>query len=76
VTRQASPSLIVVGAGGVGRETLELITAVRVTAQPYELAGVIDVPRPLNRQLLASHGVPWLGPAGPAGCDRKITASS
>lgn len=65
MTTSAIPSLIVVGAGGVGRETVELITAVRVTTpDKYELAGVIDdAPSSLNRQLLASLGVPWLGPA-------------
>ena len=65
MTTSATPSLIVVGAGGVGRETLELITAVRVTTpDKYELAGVIDdAPSSLNRRLLASLGVPWLGPA-------------
>jgi hypothetical protein len=40
-----------------------VITAVRVTTpDKYELARVIDdAPSSLNRQLLASRGVPWRG---------------
>lgn len=53
-------SLIVVGAGGFGRETIELIRALRSAGSPIELRGVCDDdPELRGKQVL---GVPVLGP--------------
>lgn len=56
--------LIVVGAGGFGRETLDVIEAIaRVGAGPqYNVLGVIDDrPSEVNLNRLAARGYRWLG---------------
>ena len=56
--------LVVVGAGGFGRETLDVVSAVngeRPTPD-FDLLGVVDShPSPANLALLEQMGVPWLG---------------
>jgi sugar O-acyltransferase (sialic acid O-acetyltransferase NeuD family) len=56
--------LIVVGAGGFGRETLDVVQAMNAGSgePPFELLGVVDsAPSDLNLMRLAARGVPWLG---------------
>jgi len=56
--------LIVVGAGGFGRETLDVIEAIaRVGAGPqYNVLGVVDDrPSDVNLNRLAARGYRWLG---------------
>jgi len=57
--------LIVVGAGGFGRETLDVVDAVnRAAPKPkWHIVGVADdAPSALNLGRLAHRGVPYLGP--------------
>jgi sugar O-acyltransferase (sialic acid O-acetyltransferase NeuD family) len=67
--------LVVVGAGGFGRETIDVILAInRKRSTPeFDLLGVVDShPSPTNLTQLELLGVPWLGTveewlaAGPA----------
>ncbi|MCE1173112.1 MAG: NeuD/PglB/VioB family sugar acetyltransferase [Propionibacteriales bacterium] len=56
--------LVVVGAGGFGRQTLDVIEAiVSASASPiYEVRGVLDDrPSEVNLQRLAARGYRWLG---------------
>jgi len=54
--------LIVVGAGGFGRETLDVIDAVNTVDTVWELAGVVDDnPSPHNLDRLARRGAAYLG---------------
>ncbi|GAA3735480.1 acetyltransferase [Leifsonia bigeumensis] len=56
--------LVVIGAGGFGRETLDVVAAVNAAASTpvYDLLGVIDAgPSELNLRRLADLGVPYLG---------------
>jgi sugar O-acyltransferase (sialic acid O-acetyltransferase NeuD family) len=65
--------LIVVGAGGFGRETIDAVMAVNAAAAepPWNLAGVVDdAPSDINRSRLAELGVPYLGT-----CDAAISGS-
>lgn len=55
-----SASLIVVGAGGFGRETLELVRALQLAGSPIELLGVVDDDPELEG--VAVLGVPVIGP--------------
>jgi len=53
-------SLIVVGAGGFGRETIELVRALRAEGRPIDLLGICDDdPKLMGHSVL---GVPVLGP--------------
>lgn len=55
--------LVVVGASGHGRETLDIVEAINA-ARPgtYQLLGVLDAaPSSENLQLLASRSIPYLG---------------
>lgn len=57
-------SLVVVGAGGFGRETLDVVEALGETAgtPPFELLGVLDdAPRPENLARLEALGAAYLG---------------
>jgi sugar O-acyltransferase (sialic acid O-acetyltransferase NeuD family) len=61
--------LVVVGAGGFGRETLDVIEAMAsaATEPPYEVLGVLDDrPSEVNLQRLAARGYRWLGPISEA----------
>lgn len=55
--------LTLVGAGGFGRETVELAAALAVATQGgYAVEGVVDdAPTAVNRQRLAEQGVRYLG---------------
>ena len=56
--------LVVVGAGGFGREAIDVLEAVnRASPTPvYSLLGVVDAkPSPLNLARLASRNIPYLG---------------
>lgn len=55
--------LVVIGAGGFGREVIDVVRAINAHRSPrYHLAGVVDDgPSSVNRQRLASLDVPYLG---------------
>jgi sugar O-acyltransferase (sialic acid O-acetyltransferase NeuD family) len=53
--------LLLVGAGGLGRETLELVRAINAAVPTWDVVGVLDDDPRLHGQLL--HGVPVLGPS-------------
>jgi len=54
--------IIVLGAGGFGRETLDVVTALIAGGAALELVGVIDPgARDLDRERLATRDVPLLG---------------
>ena len=55
--------LVVVGASGHGRETLDIVEAINVeTPGSYDLLGVLDAaPSDENLELLAARGVQYLG---------------
>lgn len=57
-------AVVVVGAGGFGRETLDVAEAVDSAVGPpaAPVIGVVDdAPSPVNLQRLAARGVPYLG---------------
>lgn len=57
--------VVVVGAGGFGRETIDVIEAVIEAGGPVALVGVVDSgPRDADLQRLASRGVAYLGTEG------------
>lgn len=54
--------LIVVGAGGFGRETLDVIEAVNAVSPTFDLLGVVDShPGDVNTKRLQDRGVAYLG---------------
>ncbi|MCW4385032.1 acetyltransferase [Salinibacterium sp. SYSU T00001] len=54
--------LIVIGAGGFGRETLDVIEAINAVAPTFDLLGVIDAhPSEVALQRLHARGVTFLG---------------
>lgn len=56
--------LVVIGAGGFGRETVDVVEAINAAApEPrFELLGVIDgMPSETNLSRLADRGIPYLG---------------
>lgn len=56
--------LVVAGAGGFGRETLDVVEAINLaaTSPVWELLGVVDdALTELNRERLAARGAPFLG---------------
>lgn len=62
-----STRVVVIGASGFGRETLDTIVAVNAAspAAPLEVVGVVDdAPSPENLARLERRGVPWLGGLG------------
>lgn len=60
VSEARSRSLLVIGAGGFGRETIELVRALQSAGEPIELLGVCDDDPTLQGQDVI--GVPVLGP--------------
>jgi sugar O-acyltransferase (sialic acid O-acetyltransferase NeuD family) len=64
-----STSIVVVGAGGFGREVIDIIEALNLEAggpeaadPPWTLLGVVDdSPSAVNLERLADRSVPWLG---------------
>jgi len=59
VTRTARRPLVIVGAGGHGREVLD--TALNDASDSFEVLGFVSDAEPDTRQLEAA-GAPWLGP--------------
>ena len=55
-----STPLLLIGAGGFARETIELVRAINREAPTWELAGLLDDDPELRGQEI--HGVPVLGP--------------
>lgn len=54
--------VVVVGASGFGRESLDVLEAMQAAGAPLEIVGVIDDrPSPLNLHRLAQRGVEYLG---------------
>lgn len=56
--------IVVIGAGGFGRETLDVIEAInrRSSPAPFSVVGVVDdAPSELNLTRLAARGIEWLG---------------
>ncbi len=63
----SSPLVVVVGAGGFGRETLDVLAAMTAAGvgPGYRLVGVLDDrPSAVNLDRLAAHGASYLGPVG------------
>lgn len=57
-----SERIVVIGAGGFGRETLDVIEAAVAAGAPLTLLGVVDSgPREADLDRLAARGVPFLG---------------
>lgn len=54
--------LVVVGAGGHGRELLDTIEAINAAAPRWNLLGVVDDDPGENLERLRRRGVQWLGP--------------
>lgn len=55
-------SLVIVGAGGFGRETIDVVRAINADRPTWSLRGVIDdQPSEVNLRRLADLGVPHLG---------------
>ena len=56
--------IVVIGAGGFGRETLDVIEAINAATQPspFTVVGVVDdAPSELNLTRLAAREIPWIG---------------
>lgn len=54
--------IVVLGAGGFGRETLDVVAALIAEGEALELLGVVDAgPRPVDLERLAARGVRFLG---------------
>lgn len=54
--------IVVVGAGGFGRETLDVIEALIAAGEPLQLVGVIDAgPRDTDLVQLSARQIPYLG---------------
>jgi len=59
-----STSVVIIGAGGFGREALDVLQAINNRSSVYSLnlLGVVDsAPSDLNLGRLAARGIPWLG---------------
>ncbi|WP_313356468.1 acetyltransferase [Microbacterium sp.] len=56
--------LIVVGAGGFGRETLDVVDAVNAASPKavWRIRGVVDdAPTPIQQARLSARSIPWMG---------------
>lgn len=54
--------LVIIGAGGFGRETLDVVHAINATSPAWQVIGVIDdAPSDTNLARLSARGVPHLG---------------
>jgi sugar O-acyltransferase (sialic acid O-acetyltransferase NeuD family) len=54
--------LVVIGAGGFGREALDVIAAMNLVGDTFDVLGVVDsAPNPLNLERLEDRGVAYLG---------------
>jgi len=56
-------TLVIVGAGGFGREVLDVITAINERERAWDVVGFIADDEP-DSDVLARIGCPWLGPVG------------
>jgi sugar O-acyltransferase (sialic acid O-acetyltransferase NeuD family) len=59
--------LVIVGAGGFGREALDVVEAIndQPSLNTFDVLGVLDaMPSPQNLSRLAARGLPWLGTPG------------
>lgn len=57
-------SLVIIGAGGFGREVLDIVDAINAQSQTprWQVLGVVDdAPAPINLERLAARGVEFLG---------------
>lgn len=72
--------IVVVGAGGFGRETLDVIEALIASGEPIEALGVLDAaPRDADLDQLVKRRIPYLGTetewlSGATGDERYIVA--
>lgn len=68
--------IVIIGAGGFGRETADVIYAINATVQPeakWELLGIYDdEPSEANLTRLQDRGVPYLGPLPKSSSGRGI----
>ena len=54
--------VVVIGASGFGRESLDVLDAMVAAGADLEIAGVVDdIPAPINLERLADRGVAYLG---------------
>lgn len=54
--------LVIIGAAGTGRETLDIVDAINREAPRFELLGVLDdFPAEIQLERLEKHGTPYLG---------------
>lgn len=57
-----SQSLVVIGAGGFGRETLDVVHAINSRSSSFDVLGVLDdAPSELNLERLAARDIRYLG---------------
>lgn len=71
--------LIIVGAGGFGRETVDVVRAINSVAPTWRLLGVVDEhPSPINLHRLAALDAPHLGPVAsiPKGANVAVAVGS
>lgn len=64
IEASASVPLVIVGAGGFGRETLDVVEAINLAAATprFTVLGILDAaPSEKNLSLLSARGVKWLG---------------
>jgi sugar O-acyltransferase (sialic acid O-acetyltransferase NeuD family) len=62
--RVVAEPVVIIGAGGFGRETVDVIEAINATAAgpPWDLIGVVDdTPSQTNLDRLAARGIAYLG---------------
>ncbi|WP_072623966.1 NeuD/PglB/VioB family sugar acetyltransferase [Janibacter indicus] len=65
--------LIIVGAGGFGRETIDVVRAINSVAPTWHLIGVVDdAPSPVNLERLRALEVPHLGPVAELPADVAV----
>lgn len=58
----AVPRLVVVGAGGQGREIVEVVRSLNNERPTFELLGVLDDNEAAAREILGRADIPYLGP--------------
>lgn len=60
--------LVICGAGGFGREVVQIVAAINAVSPTWEVVGIVDdSPTDLSREHLARLGVPLLGPVDQLG---------
>ena len=63
--------LVIVGAGGHGRETLDIVEAINSVNERFRFCGYLDDRRP-DSDVFLRRGVPYLGPPSPNAVDQKL----